>query len=266
MGVIIGNLIAIYRKELQSYFSSPLAYIVAGVYWLVAGFFFVVLLLGPEGIVAQVAMRDQMGITDPPVDVAYEFVQLFLSVMGSLSLFVLPILSMGLYAEERKLGTLELLATSPVTNWVIATGKLLGVVTFFVTMVLPFLLYEAIAFNSASPPANFDVPLLGHLGLILLAASILSLGMFVSSLTESTILSAILTFALVLFLWVIDAIANNIEGVWGEALKHISLLQNYSNLAQGVLDIGSLILFGSYIILGLFLTSQSVDALRFGRS
>jgi ABC-2 type transport system permease protein len=142
----------------------------------------------------------------------------------------------------------------------------LGVVTFFITMVLPFLLYEAIAFNSASPPASFDVPLLGHLGLVLLAASILSLGMFVSSLTESTILSAILTFALVLFLWVIDAIANNVEGVLGEALKHISLLQNYSNLAQGVLDIGSLILFGSYIILGLFLTSQSVDALRFGRS
>ena len=112
---------------------------------------------------------------------------------------------MGLYAEERKRGTLELLATSPVTNWAVAVGKLLGVLTFFITLVLPLLAYQAIALSAANPPVAPAVPLLGHLGLILLAAAVLSLGMFISSLTDSTILSAILTFALVLFLWVIDA-------------------------------------------------------------
>jgi ABC-2 type transport system permease protein len=266
MGVIIGNILAIFRKELQSYFASPLAYMVAGIFWLLSGFFFVAILLSPDGIIQQVAARDQLGVPTPPVDVAYLFLGNFMSVMGSLALFVLPILSMGLYSEERKRGTLELLATSPVTNWAVAVGKLLGVLTFFTVMVLPLLAYEAIALGAANPPTQPAVPLLAHAGLILLAASILSLGMFISSLTESSILAAILTFALILFLWVIDLIAKGIGGVVGEALGHLSLLENYNNLVQGVLDTSSLILFASYIILGLFLTAQSIDALRFQRS
>jgi ABC-2 type transport system permease protein len=186
--------------------------------------------------------------------------------MGGLAMFVLPVLSMGLYAEERKRGTLELLATSPITNWAVAVGKLLGVLTFFTVMVLPLLAYEAIAFSAANPPVQPAVPLLAHAGLILLAASILSLGMFISSLTDSTIIAAILTFGVMLFLWVIDLVAKSIGGPWGEAIGHLSLLANYNNLIQGILDTSSLILFASYIILGLFLTAQSIDALRFQRS
>jgi ABC-2 type transport system permease protein len=266
MGTIIGNILAIYRKELQGYFASPLAYIVAGVFWLLSGFFFVAILLSPEGVINQVAAQDQMGVPTPPVDVAYEFLRYFMSVMGSLALFVLPVLSMGLYAEERKRGTLELLATSPLTNWTVAVGKLLGVLTFFTAMIVPLLAYEAIALGAANPPVPPAVPLLAHLALILLAASILSLGMFVSSLTDSTILSAILTFGLVLFLWIIDLVAKSIGGPVGAALGHLSLLENYNNLVQGVFDTSNLVVFASYIILGLFLTAQSIDALRFQRS
>ncbi|MEB3829165.1 ABC transporter permease [Phormidium sp. CCY1219] len=270
MGIIFANVMAIYRKELQSYFVSPLAYAIAGVFWLIAGIFLVAMLLGPEGIIQQVAMMDvqgqQMNIPIPAIDVAYQFLQNFLAIMGNLSLFVLPILSMGLYAEERKRGTLELLATSPITNWAVATGKLLGVVTFFIAMVLPLLALEAIALTASNPPLPLTVPLLGHLGLILLGAAVLSLGMFVSSLTDSTILSAVLTFSLVLFLWIIDVVANNVGGVLGDALEHLSLLKHYSTLIRGQLDPSSLILFASYVVLGIFLTAQSIDALRFQRS
>jgi ABC-2 type transport system permease protein len=266
MGVIVANVLAIFRKELQGYFASPLAYIVASIFWLLSGFFFIVILLGPEGIIQQAAAQDQLGVPTPPIDIAYEFLRFFLGVLGSLALFVLPILSMGLYAEERKRGTLELLATSPLTNWAVAVGKLLGVLTFFITMVLPLMAYEAVALSTANPPVQPTVPLLAHAGLFLLAASILSLGMFVSSLTDSTILAAILTFGLMLFLWVIDSIAKSIGGPVGEALGHLSLLQNYNNLVQGVLDTSSIILFASYIVLGVFLTAQSIDALRFQRS
>lgn len=266
MGIILANIVAIFRKELQGYFASPLAYVVAAIYWLLSGFFFVAILLGPEGIIQQVAAQDQLGVPTPPVDIAYEFLRIFLSVISSLALFVLPILSMGLYAEERKRGTLELLATSPITNWAVAVGKLLGVLTFFTTMLLPLMVYQAIALSAAEPPVQPTVPLVGHLGLILLAAAILSLGMFISSLTESTILSAILTFGLILFLWVIDLVAKSIGGTVGEALSHLSLLENYNNLVRGVLDTSSLILFASYIILGVFLTAQSIETLRFQRS
>ncbi|RMG15187.1 MAG: ABC transporter permease [Cyanobacteria bacterium J055] len=265
MNTIISNIIAIYRKELQSYFASPLALAIAGAYWLISGFFFLYILLGPDGILAQVAMREQLGITDP-VDVPYQFLQFFLSVMGSLSLFFLPMLSMGLYAEERKRGTLELLATSPLTNWSVAVGKLLGVLTFYLTMTAPFLLYESILFSAADPKMPIVIPILGHLALILLAASILSLGMFISSLTENTFLSAILTFALILFLWVMNGIAEGVTGAMGSAIGHLSLLKHYSNLIQGIIDSSSLILFGSYIVLGIFLTAQSIEALRYKRS
>lgn len=270
MGIIFGNIIAIYRRELQSYFASPLAYAIAAVFWLLSGFFFVLLLLSPEGIIQQVAQRDlagqQIGQPLPPIDVAYEFLRAFLSIISSLSLFLLPILSMGLYAEERKRGTLELLATSPITNWAVAVGKLLGVVTFFTVMVLPLFAYEAIALSAATPPILPAIPLLGHLALILLAAAVLSLGMFVSSLTDSTILAAVFTFGLILFLWVLDAISKSIGGSVGAALGHLSLLKHYTDLTQGIFDSSSIVLFVSYIVLGIFLTAQSIDALRFQRS
>jgi ABC-2 type transport system permease protein len=268
MGVVLSNIIAIYRRELQSYFLSPLAYAIAGIFWFISGLFFVMILLGPEGIlptVAAIDLQGQQGVPIPPIDVPYEFVRAFLERMGWLLLFVLPILSMGLYAEERKRGTLELLATSPITNWAVAVGKLLGVLTFFTTIVLPMLAFEAIALGASSPPMPASIPLLAHLGLILLAAAILSLGMFISSLTDSTILSAVLTFAVILFLLFIDFIAKIIPGSVGEALGYLSLLRHYSTLIQGIFDTSSLLLFASYIFLGIFLTAQSIDALRFQR-
>jgi ABC-2 type transport system permease protein len=269
MGIVLSNIIAIYRRELQSYFVSPLAYAIAGVFWFIAGLFLVMILLGPDGILPAIAAYDlqgqQMGVPTPPIDVPYEFIRAFLDRMGWLLLFVLPILSMGLYAEERKRGTLELLATSPITNWAVAVGKLLGVLTFFITLVIPMLAFEAFAISSSNPPMSPAILLLGHLGLILLAAAILSLGMFISSLTDSTILSAVLTFAVILLLLFIDVIAKNIGGSLGEALGYLSLLKHYNTLIQGIFDTSGLILFASYIFLGIFLTSQSIDALRFQR-
>lgn len=270
MRIIIANILAIYRRELQSYFASPLAYVVAGIFWLLAGIFYVALLLGPDGVIQRAALMDlqsqQFGVAAPPVDAPTILLQFFLQALGFVSLFILPILSMGLYAEERKRGTLELLATSPITNWAVALGKLLAVVTFFLTMVLPLLVYQAIAYSATNPPMRVAVVLLGHLGLILLAASILSLGMFISSLTDSTILAAIFTFALVLLLWMVDSLAKSITGPVGNMLGHLSLLKHYGNLTQGIVDSSSLILFASYIILGLFLTAQSIEAFKFQRS
>ncbi|MDE5101443.1 MAG: ABC transporter permease, partial [Trichodesmium sp. St19_bin2] len=83
---------------------------------------------------------------------------------------------------------------------------------------------------------------------------------------DSAILSAILTFVLVLFLWVIDVVANAVSGPFAQALQHLSMLTHYTNIIQGLVDTGSIIMLLSYVVLGVFLTAQSIDALRFQRS
>ncbi|BAZ41387.1 putative ABC-2 type transport system permease protein [Calothrix sp. NIES-4101] len=266
MGIIFSNIIAIYRRELQSYFVSPLAYAIAGIFWFLAGLFFVIILQDILQFVNKLDIQgQQFPGSVPPLDVPYEFLRAFLDRMGWLLLFILPVLSMGLYAEERKRGTLELLATSPITNWAVAVGKLLGVLTFFIAMVVPMMIFEAIVLSAATPSISPGIIFLGHLALILLAGAILSIGMFISSLTDSTILSAVLTFAVILLLLFVDLIATNLSGFVGDALGYLSLLKHYNNLIQGIFDTSSLILFFSYIILGIFLTAQSIDALRFQR-
>ncbi len=265
MKTFISNLLAIYRRELQSYFKSPFAYVIAVVFWIISGLFLIVLLLSPSGIIAQVSASDQMGLGQA-YDVPYEFLKIYLNLLGSLSMFVLPMLSMGLYAEERKQGTLELLATSPLTNWVVALGKLLGVVTFYSAMLVPLMVLELIAFSASDPAFPLSLFLLGHGGLLLLGASTLAIGMFISSLSDSTVLAAVMTFGVVLLLWVVDAIATALPGPIGSSLSHLSLLTHFTDFTQGVFDTSGLILFVSYIVLGLYLTAQSIDTLRFQRS
>ncbi|WP_013323127.1 ABC transporter permease [Gloeothece verrucosa] len=260
--MIIANIIAIYRKELQSYFFSPLSYLIAAFFWLISGVFLSLIL---DNIIQSIASAEQQGMT-APVDVADTFLNAFLGVVASLLLVLLPALSMGLYAEERKRGTLELLATSPLTNWGVAVGKLLGVSTFFTVLLIPLVIYEAIAFSASNPPVQLPGILVAHGALVLLAASILSLGMFISSLTDSVILSYILTFILSVFLWIIDAVAEKAGGVFGQVLSHFSLFNNFNDLVRGIFNTSSIVLFVSYIILGIFLTAQSIEALRFQRS
>ena len=162
-----------------------------GIFWLVAGFFFNSLLYG---IILDISIQEQSGFLVAR-DVVSEFMTTFIGmILSSLLLVILPALSMGLYAEEKKQGTLELLATSPLTNWSIAIGKLLGVLAFFTVMITPLWIYEIVVFSAAVPPVNIASILLAHLGLILLAAAILALGMFISSLTNSSILAYIITF------------------------------------------------------------------------
>ena len=263
--MIISNTIAIAQRELQSYFTSPLAYLIAAIFWFISGLFFVELLIGEQGIIQQIALSERAGVEIGSIDVATTFLDSFLAVLSSLTLFIVPILSMGLYAEEKKRGTLELLATSPITNWVVALGKLLAVNILFGFLVLPVVLYEAIAFSAANPPLPPTVPLLAHLGLFLLTASLLSLGMFISSLTNNTILAAISTFALVLLLWILELVANNFDGWLKSSLLSISLIESYNNMVRGILNSSDLILFFSCIFLGIFLTAQSVHSLRLNR-
>jgi ABC-2 type transport system permease protein len=267
MRAIFSNIVAIYRRELQSYFGSPFIYVIAGIFWFLAGVFFLVILVNSmQDVAMREAQQAQMGMPSPPRDLPYEVLQSFLGALWSLFQVILPILSMGLYSEERRRGTLELLATSPITNWCVGLGKWLAVVTVVATFILPLMTYEIMAFSAANPPMNYGVMLLGHLGLLLAASAILALGLFISSLTDSVILSAIITFAVVIMLSILDFLSQFTPTPWKEILSKLSLAQGFSSLTQGYLDGSAIILFASYVVLGIFLTAQSIDALRFQRS
>jgi ABC-2 type transport system permease protein len=253
MKVILSNLFAIYKRELRNYFVLPWAYVIAAVFWFINGFLFFNIVFGEQGVIRNAQLNDlqpSIGVAAAQVDTAFDLVSIFLATVGSLSLFILPILSMGLYSEERKRGTLELLATSPIMNWVVAVGKLLAVVTFFIGLTLPLMFYVAVALSPANPPA----PL-----------SLLSIGMFISSLTDSTIVAAIATFGLVLVLSLVDLLAKTPTPI-SPALNQIALIKQYQEMIQGQVTSSGLVMFASYIGLGIFLTAQSIEAFRFQRS
>jgi ABC-2 type transport system permease protein len=260
MITVLANIDAIFRRELQAYFKSPLSYIIAGFFWILMAL--ILVLVSDQADAFGKNMEQGRG----PLDIPTLFLQQFLSVMGFILVLILPILSMNLYTEERKRHTLELLATSPITNWAVALGKLSAVLVFVVTLIFPIALLELFVLSHSKPAFPLQVFFVGHLGILLLAAAVLSLGMFISSTNDSTILSAFLTFILVLVLWILDVLGANLSGPVGEVLKHFSLLKHYTSLTQGVLDTSSVVLFVSYVMLGLFLTAQSIESIRFQQS
>jgi ABC-2 type transport system permease protein len=267
MITVLANIDAIFRRELQAYFKSPLSYIIAGFFWILTALFLVLVSNQVIQYATQNDLGQQMGQGGGAIlDVPTLILQNFLSVMGSILLFILPVLSMNLYTEERKRHTLELLATSPITNWAVALGKLSAVLVFVVTLIVPIALLELFVLSFSKPAFPLQIFFVGHLGILLLAAAVLSLGMFISSTNDSAILAAFLTFVLVLVLWILDFLGQSLSGPAGEVLKHMSLLKHYTSLTQGVLDTPSVVLFVSYMVLGLFLTAQSIELIRFQQS
>ena len=260
------SLWAIYRREMQHYFVSPIAYVVGGVFLGVAGFFF----NGILNFMMQQALRmgyqaAQMG-GGPHLDVPGMVVQNFFAVLGSLTLFMVPMLTMGVYAEEKKRGTIELLMTSPIRDWSIVLGKFFATLTVFAMLLLPTLAYQAFLFHYSDPAPSWKILLAGYAGVLLLAAALISLGEFLSSLTENQIVAAVLTFGVFLILWVLDLGAQSTSGGIGALLKQLSLVRRYNDFTMGVMDLASMIYFVSFALFMVFLTLRSLDSMRWRRA
>jgi ABC-2 type transport system permease protein len=263
----VANIGTIYRRELYSYFRSPLAYVLTGIFWLVCGVLFYSTLYSTIQEAALIDARQANGEKMPDFDMSYLFLQNFLgSILGSTSLLTLPMLSMGLYTEERKQGTWELLVTAPIANWQVAVAKLAGALTLFGGMILPFLGLEAYAVGASVPPVPLAILFTGHLGLMLQAAAILALGMFISACSSSSIGAAFGTFLLVTAWNNLDLLADQMPDTISQFVANFSVVNHYHRLAGGVLDAGSIAILASYTLLGVFLTAQSIEFSRGHRS
>lgn len=259
------NVWAIYRKEMGHYFVSPIAYVFIGIFLILGAYFFNVIL----GYAIQQSFSAEMegmryGMMQN-FDVPSEVTRQFFGLLSTLVLFITPILTMAVYSEERKRGTMELLMTSPITEGDIVLGKFLASFSLFALMILPTVSYLAFMYFRSDPTPPWRVLWVGYLGVLLLGASLTALGTFISSLTENSIIAAVLTFAAFLLVWVLD-IGRNASGAVASVLTYLSVIRHYEDFTRGVIDTSSLVYYASFIFLFVFLTVRSVDSMRWRRA
>ena len=259
--------LAIYRKEMQHYFVSPVAYVVVAVFLLLCGFFFTRLLSYLIEQSFEMSMQSmQMGGAGMNFDVPSLVIRNFFGILSSLLLFLTPILTMSVYAEERKRGTMELLMTSPVMDVQIVLGKYLAQLSLFAVMLFPTFLYMVYMYMHSDPRGSWKIMFCAYLGAILMGGVLFALGAFFSSLTENQLIAAVLTFGCFLFLWVIDFGSRGATSSAGGVIQYLSVIQHYDDFTRGVFDTSNLIFYLSFIFLGLFLTVRSIESMRWRRA
>ena len=248
---------AIFRKELKLYFSSPIAYAVLAIFSLIAGWFFANVFVYYARVSMQAAMNPMMGRDLSIIDGLFR--PLFQN-MSVIMLLMMPILTMRLFSEEKKSGTIELLLTYPLRDGEVLLGKYLAALTVFAAMLALTLTYPALV--AWVTPVEWGPLATGYLGLLLQGAAFIAIGILISSLTENQIVAAVSTFGILLIFWVISWASDTAGGTWGRILSHLSLTEHFDSFSKGVIDTKDLIYYLNLIILSLFLTLRSLDSKR----
>jgi ABC-2 type transport system permease protein len=252
----LNNIVAIAQKEIRSYFASPIAYVVIGLFALMFGFFYYTLL----GLFIEQGMR-MMGMQGGPTQNVNEQMirPLFLNA-SVLLLFVLPMITMRTYSEEKRSGTIELLLTAPLTDFHIIMGKFLGAMALYAAMLAVTVIHVGVLFAFGKPEW---IPIVtGYFGLLLMGGCFISVGLLISSFTRNQIVAVMATFAVFLLLWVINW-AGPLTGPRTQAvLDYLSITNHLDDFTRGIVDTKHLIYYFSFIAFGLFLTARSVDSER----
>jgi ABC-2 type transport system permease protein len=252
----MGNVLAIAHKELRAYFASPIAYVIIGGFAFLYGYFYVAIL---SFFVRQSMQMVQMG-GPPTANINEMMIRPLMQNVTVLVLFVMPMITMRTYSEEKRSGTIELLLTSPLTDLQIVLGKFLGAMALYGVMLAVTLIHVAMLFIYGNP--EWKPIATAYLGLLLLGGSFISLGLFISSLTKNQIVAAMITFAVFLFLWIITWIGQVSGPTVSGITTYLSIIDHGEDFWKGVIDTTHLIYYLSFITFGLFLTVKSVDSER----
>ena len=254
----MSNILAIAHKELKSYFSSPIAYIAIGMWALLYGYFFVAIL---SFFVRQSMQMSQMGMQGPQaMNINQQLIRPLLQNVTILILFLMPMVTMRTYAEEKRSGTIELLLTSPLTDMQIILGKFFGAMGLYAVMLAVSLIHVGLLFIYGQP--EWKPIVTAYIGLLLLGGCFIAVGLFISSLTKNQIVAGTMTFALFLMLWVINWIGESSTPATKDIVDYLSITQHFDDFARGIIDTKHVIYYLSFITFGLFLTAKSVDSER----
>jgi ABC-2 type transport system permease protein len=252
--VSVRNVFAIAGKELRSYFASPIGYILIGLFAMLSGFFFYVFLN------TFVEDSQRMGMQGGTVNVNEMMIRGVFHNLAIITLFVMPMITMRTYSEEKRSGTIELLLTSPITDVQIILGKFLGALGLFGAMLLVTMVDMAILFRLGNP--EWKPVAVGYLGLLLMGGCFLSVGLLISSLTKNQIVAGFLTFAVFLLLWIINWLADAVGPTARTLLSFLSITAHFDDFTRGIIDTKHVAYYLSFITFGLFLTAKSVDSER----
>ena len=256
------NSFAIAKKELNIYFATPIAYVMFTLFVVVGSYYFVNLVSQYEAISKQLMMQQNQEMLSRLNFQDIIFRNLF-GFLGIILVFIVPFLTMRLIAEERRAKTLELLYTTPVTPIEIVLGKYFASLTVLVCALGLTLLYPVLVEKFAGQTGvEWRSVLLGYLGLFLLGSAFLSIGLFISALTESQVVAALLTFVSLLMLWIIGWAAQSADGIAKELLQYSAAVGHLDSFSKGTIDLKDIVYFLSVIVLGLFATHRAIEAHR----
>lgn len=250
------NIFAICKKELDIYFRSPIAYVVMTTFAVVAGLFF---FYGTLGFVTQ-SLRSAQSGQSSPMNVNEWVVTPLLSNLVVIFLLLVPLITMRLIAEEKRTGTIELLITSPLHDWEIIVGKWLASLVLFAALLGLSMINLASLFAYGTP--DWRPMAVAYLGLLLQGGLLLSIGLFISSLSRNQIVAAVVTFSTCLTLFILDWGTSFSDSAFTKVIGYISFVSHYESFSRGVIDSKDVIYYISMTLLGLFLTARSMDSMR----
>jgi ABC-2 type transport system permease protein len=243
-------------KELRSYFVSPIAYLLLAMFAIVFGFFF----WNVVGYFVYAGMEAQMRGAMFPLNVNEQVIRPLVSNVSVIGLFLIPMITMRLFAEEKRSGTIELLATSPLRDFEVILGKWLAALILYSAMLLLTAINFAWLFRYGNP--DWKPLLVAYLGLLLQAGALLAIGTFISTLTRNQIIAGGATFGICLLLWVLEWVSGYDSATYARVMAYLSVLTHFESFAKGLLSIKDSVYYLSAILLGLFLTARSMESLR----
>ncbi|MDH5705000.1 MAG: ABC transporter permease subunit [Candidatus Aminicenantes bacterium] len=251
------NIWAICKKEVKTYFTSPIAYVLITVFLVLVGFFFYSLVWWFNNYSFQAA-RDPTYLQQLNIN-QMVFSPLFHNI-SIILLLTIPLLTMRLFAEEKKRQTDELLYTSPISVNQIIIGKYAASLFVLLVMLLLTGILSILTFAYGNPEF---VPILnGYLGLFLMGAAFIAVGIFFSSLTENQVVAAMLTFGALLLFWILNWAAGSASGMWTDVLNYLSFFQHFDDLTRGILDTTDIVYYASFSFFGLFLAHSVIQSRR----
>lgn len=257
------NVLAILKKELHSIFVSPIAYVVLMIFLGVSGYFFYTSLLEFRMLMQKyqaIAQLTRNLEALQQLNLNYFVIARVFSNMLVIFLFIIPLVMMRSFAEEKKNGTEELLLTSPITVNELIAGKFLGALLFILISLAPTVLYLGLLFVFAKP--EWGPVLSGYLGIVLFVGAAIAVGLFASSLTENQIIAAVVCFVMLLGLFIIGILVQGESTALGKIVSYLSIQEHIENMLKGLINTRDVVYFLSITAFFLFLTKRSVDSVR----